>query len=1119
MEQLSELFLNLKKETFVPSKSDVLLNIQGNKNLVLLNVESMVSEDGSFSLPFNQSLDKLIKKSNQFEKQFGLSTLGYTATCVKFLFDHKEYYVPFEIIPVIGKLDRFSNVFHFQKANESYVNPLLLNICNISSENSNLEEVKSKVLDTVTNVEIINERYLGNFHHHRFVLQKELEEIEPIAEDSVGIKQLFLGEQPDEFVLDLPDVTLFDFDQPQQEAYKSLKEKNISLEGPPGTGKSNLIANLLGAMMATGQKGVLITEKPIALKVIYDSFKSVGLHHYCLLDHQGNNNKDFVEQLKSTWRIIEQPKLKTRQHLSVSSLLFDQFQQLLDKLNDNHLVGGLSYCQFIGKYKSALDSKFKSSQFDFEPPELTDWENEKHNVSLLLKNAAELPDVWKYIAYHKSKDFFIDFKTNFDAFASRVDILSLHGFNQQAFYDHHYRIASYIHLLYFDGKRIPLSLVQDERKYKKFKKYFNHLCDLTDEINLLKEEKQHWKKDLSLSELTEFIEVLGKNSKFNPFIQYQKKQILKFANINQSAAALSLKRIKQLKDLELEKVKLQTYFRKQDLPIEIEELRQINLLYQKLKNLDSNIVKSLFALSDEEIIDYYNKQGSYFEIHHFFKHFYTKDDRCFGDIVLQMKAVFSFIRINLESLQKLSYSTLKVLRSGGALEQMTNYVVNYHWQKLASRYPTLINISGDVFVEKLEKIKQEIAQEQNNLKETIPYQISLKFQSYHEVMQTPARQLDEANKLLKKKLVKGKAILTKAFSKKRVFPSPYELINSDASVWINLMFPAVLCSPYSLAKHYGYEANQLDLVIFDEASQLPLAHAIGGVFRAKRILVAGDQQQMSPKAYFSSAQYDSNLLHQSSFYFDKIMLTNHYRCKHNELISFSNQFYYNNRLKTYPAKKEVSPIEVINLQGVYKDRINQIEAEKVAEIIKEKITKKELDFGVVAFSQIQLEAILAHFTQDELHVLENCETIFTYPLEQVQGEECGHLIISLGYSYDEEGRFLMRFGPLNENDGHKRLNVLMSRAKEKITFVRSVYAKDFKFSNNLGVHQLKQLMLYLEKEKSNEDLVLPNSLEFRKHGDELIIYNVHEKLDTALSVYTLYVMLQNRGWQVKFEIV
>jgi hypothetical protein len=183
--------------------------------------------------------------------------------------------------------------------------------------------------------------------------------------------------------------------------------------------------------------------------------------------------------------------------------------------------------------------------------------------------------------------------------------------------------------------------------------------------------------------------------------------------------------------------------------------------------------------------------------------------------------------------------------------------------------------------------------------------------------------------------------------------------------------------------------------------------------------------------------------------------------------------------------------------GIYKDRQNIEEAKAVATQVSKAI-KTSLKIGVVAFSEVQLALILSYLNPQEAFTLRTKideNKAFTHALENVQGDECDLLIISMGYGYNENGKFEMRFGPINNFGGHKRLNVLFSRAKQQIHFYSSVKVDDFSKTNNKGIlHLIKWFDFMAEDIQNtavNESITLEEIIEKSKgFHDLLTFYNI-----------------------------
>jgi len=204
----------------------------------------------------------------------------------------------------------------------------------------------------------------------------------------------------------------------------------------------------------------------------------------------------------------------------------------------------------------------------------------------------------------------------------------------------------------------------------------------------------------------------------------------------------------------------------------------------------------------------------------------------------------------------------------------------------------------------------------------------------------------------------------------------------------------------------------------------------------------------------------------------------HYRSRHESLIHFSNINFYKNNLNTFPSPENDTNENGISLvhikDGIYDrggNQKNMLEAKTVAKaIFKHYKSNPEKSLGVGTFSQAQQTAIL-----DELEILrrndlsleyfftENIdESFFVKNLETIQGDERDVIFISVGYGRNLNGKITMYFGPLNKAGGERRLNVLITRAREKVVVYSSITGDDFDLSKTkaIGVHKLKQYLDY-----------------------------------------------------------
>ena len=300
--------------------------------------------------------------------------------------------------------------------------------------------------------------------------------------------------------------------------------------------------------------------------------------------------------------------------------------------------------------------------------------------------------------------------------------------------------------------------------------------------------------------------------------------------------------------------------------------------------------------------------------------------------------------------------------------------------------------------------------------------------------------------------------------------------------------PCMLMSPISVAQFIDLSWPKFDLVIFDEASQMPTSEAIGAIGRGKALIVVGDNKQMPPTSFFDAQQVDDEDAEIDDL--DSILddcqalsikdhyLAFHYRSKHESLIAFSNQEYYDGRLFTFPsADDRLQKVSLVKVEGTYDKggkRSNRAEADAVVVEIMRRLADKELSkrsIGVVSFSMAQQNLIedvlmeaLSKQPELEAKALQGEEPIFIKNLENVQGDERDVILFSVGYGPDKDGNVSMNFGPLNNRGGERRLNVAVSRARYEMIVFSTLRAEqiDLRRSKALGVEGLQKFLKYAE---------------------------------------------------------
>ncbi len=324
---------------------------------------------------------------------------------------------------------------------------------------------------------------------------------------------------------------------------------------------------------------------------------------------------------------------------------------------------------------------------------------------------------------------------------------------------------------------------------------------------------------------------------------------------------------------------------------------------------------------------------------------------------------------------------------------------------------------------------------------------------------------------------------------------------------ISLLTPCFMMSPATLAQYLDPDDYHFDVVIFDEASQIPTSEAVGALFRADSFVIAGDKEQMPPSNYFVSSfnsdgeeaslasldeDLESLLDDAMVLHLPRKRLTWHYRSRYESLIAFSNNRFYGNTLLTFPSPcSEKGSVSYRLVKGAYERGrgINRPEAKAVVSEImkrlKDPLTKKQ-SIGVVTFNEAQqnliqdlLEKELAN--NPKLFDAPHGEKIFVKNLENVQGDERDVILFDVTYGPDKKGYLSLNFGPLSLKRGERRLNVAVSRAREKMIVFASFEPNAIRADNakNEGARYLRDFLLFA---KGGIE-ALPNRLENK--NDEL----------------------------------
>jgi superfamily I DNA and/or RNA helicase/very-short-patch-repair endonuclease len=361
-----------------------------------------------------------------------------------------------------------------------------------------------------------------------------------------------------------------------------------------------------------------------------------------------------------------------------------------------------------------------------------------------------------------------------------------------------------------------------------------------------------------------------------------------------------------------------------------------------------------------------------------------------------------------------------------------------------------------------------------------------------------------------------------------------------------------LLTPEVVSEILPLEMGIFDMLIFDEASQMYVEKGIPSIYRAKKVVVAGDHKQLRPSSLgtgrieydsddedmeftVSAALEEESLLDLARSRYDSIMLNFHYRSRYEELIAFSNYAFYGGRLYVSPNVCEPSkpPIEVFKVDGKWEDKSNRVEAEEVVSLLKKFLTEREHDetVGIITFNSSQRDLIndvlddacsknseFAKVIATETKRFDNGEDVglFIKNIESVQGDERDVIIFSVGYAKNEKGKLMQRFGWLNNRGGENRLNVAISRAKQKVYIITSIEPEDLQVEDtkNDGPRVLKKYLQYA-KAISSGDHVMADSI-LRSFGEDR--WDCGEICNPGRIADKVYSALVRKGYTVERNV-
>ncbi|MBA3631295.1 MAG: DUF3320 domain-containing protein [Acidobacteria bacterium] len=334
--------------------------------------------------------------------------------------------------------------------------------------------------------------------------------------------------------------------------------------------------------------------------------------------------------------------------------------------------------------------------------------------------------------------------------------------------------------------------------------------------------------------------------------------------------------------------------------------------------------------------------------------------------------------------------------------------------------------------------------------------------------------------------------------------SPLRLTMQRCLNVIHSIKPCFMMSPQTVAQLLDSEKAQFDLILFDEASQLPTEDAVGAIIRGKQLVVVGDPKQLPPTNFFAVASGQVNvqtdadglpLFEDSQSILEEVLSSGvpsnrlkwHYQSAHESLITFSNVSFYDSELYTFPSVETDAYNSGLHFEfvteGIYEGKgLNMIEARRVADAVVEHAKKNpQTSLGVGTFNMRQQLAI-----QDELEQRRRedislepffdrskKEPFFVKNLENIQGDERDVIFLSVTYAKAHDGKLRYNFGPLNGENGWRRMNVLTTRARKLMRVFSSIKAENINLAATAsrGAKLLRDFLTYAEYKRLDSPIV------------------------------------------------
>jgi very-short-patch-repair endonuclease len=898
-------------------------------------------------------------------------------------------------------------------------------------------------------------------------------------------------------------ISAVETDPSKEEIVNTLTKDEIKLiQGPPGTGKSQSITAIVSNALANNAKCLIVCEKKTALDVIQANLANIGLSNFAVvIDDVNKDRKKLIEKARNI--------KDSSYYAQFSKLNFDEkykkFCQLKKEINVKHaeslkrVFGDFSWKQLIGLYlrhsKSGyvaqVEQELDYKNLKFNHEEYSGFYTAVEEASFLYgdlaKDSEEIfselnNDIFskeykwakhgeikietaEFVKILKELNIFLSEKSEADYAIKGVSIFSPESVEKsENLIEKIIETLKTLISLYEKGSKLAGKQYDDITFLQNFKYNFLSVFSAKNkDINSTRRRIPELSVSL-IRDIQNFNKFDFEGLSIKKFEEYQSlselKDDCKSSLEKAEAIRKSIQKLKNIsKDIES--------FEKRLSKIEKNGLFDFKLKnYAELKTFEK--VTKLYSTIEEKIRRLEENLDSY-ESYHYWRFFCSSKNKFELQIFLALK---KFETENWKNIFIAWYYR------GALLNFEANTENGFH--KSDSKLQQLSTLYSELEKQQIQQIKSIWGSNRSNQLS----KASFNFNTLYNLRKNNAGPKNSLRKIIEK---------------------DFELFTS--------LFPVILTNPVAANAILPLEQGLFNIVIFDEASQLKISDTFTCLIRGQYKIIAGDEHQMPPSNYFQSnaelletddeedddafseadeqavlAEAESLLQYASDLQnINKSYLDFHYRSKHPALIDFSNNAFYGGNLIPFPAQEVYKPIEFRAVNGRYETRTNPTEVAEILKIIENEIhpdhNGKYPSIGIATFNINQrnliteaLNASAENSTAFANKLQELRERgLFVKNLENIQGDEKDIIIISTTYGIKPDGKFSQSFARLNRIEGYKLLNVLITRAKDKLYVCTSIprekylaYQEDIKNEGNNKKGILYAYLAYAEAVSNNE---------------------------------------------------